>query len=590
MTNSQIILLSFCALAFTAIGAVVLFGANYNLNRIKNKTVGDGQHGTARFADRREIKRAYRFVPYRARQWREGNALPTEQGLIVGSVRKAGRLAALVDSADVHALMIGASGIGKTAYFLYPNIEYACACGMSFISTDTKGDVYRNTASVARGKYGYNISVIDLRNPTRSDEFNMLYLVNKYMDLYKKSGSLAHKAKAEKYAKILAKTVVDAGADIASYGQNAYFYEAAEGLLTSAVLLIAEFCDPSKRHIVSVFKLIQDLMAPSQVKGKNSFQRIVELLPPEHKARWFTGAALNTSDQGMASVLSTALSRLNAFLDSELEQVLCFGTSIDIEEFCHEKNAIYLVLPEEDNTKYFLVSLMLQQFYREMMTVADENGGKLKKRVMMFCDELGTLPKIESLDMMFSASRSRRISIVAVIQSLAQFEKTYGREGAEIIADNCQLTIFSGFAPNSKTAETLSKNLGSYTAMSGSVSKGRGEPSEQLQMMKRELMTPDELKAMDKGSFIVMKTGFNPMRTKLPLFTKWGLCYDQQYSMSEKAGRTVEYADKNELLKAILTKYPQRTAPIERGAPHGSGKYITAAARGRKEPDPTLQQ
>lgn len=107
MTNSQIILLSFCALAFTAIGAVVLFGTNYNLNRIKNKTVGDGQHGTARFADRREIKRAYRFVPYRARQWREGNALPTEQGLIVGSVRKAGRLAALVDSADVHALMIG---------------------------------------------------------------------------------------------------------------------------------------------------------------------------------------------------------------------------------------------------------------------------------------------------------------------------------------------------------------------------------------------------------------------------------------------------------------------------------------------------
>ncbi|MEA4912535.1 MAG: type IV secretory system conjugative DNA transfer family protein [Oscillospiraceae bacterium] len=551
MTTSQIALLVLCALAFMTIGALILFGDNYNLNRIKNKTVGDGQHGTARFAAKSEIKRAYRFVPYRAKLWREGEMLPSEQGLIVGSVKKAGGITALVDSADVHALMIGASGIGKTAYFLYPNIEYACACGMSFISTDTKGDVYRNTAPVARDKYGYNISVIDLRNPTRSDEFNMLYLVNKYMDLFKDSGNLSHKAKAEKYAKILAKTVVNAGVEAGSYGQNAYFYEAAEGLLTSTVLLVAEFCEPSKRHIISVFKLIQDLIGPSQVKGKNNFQRIVEMLPPEHKARWFAGAALNTSDQAMASVLSTALSRLNAFLDSELEQILCFGTSIDIERFCNEKSAIYLVLPEEDTTKHFLVSLMLQQFYREMMTVADENGGKLNNRVMMFCDELGTLPKIESLDMMFSASRSRKISIVAIIQSLAQFEKTYGREGAEIIADNCQLTIFGGFAPNSKTAETLSKNLGSYTVMSGSVSKGRGEPSEQLQMMKRELMTPDELKSMDKGSFVVMKTGFNPMRTKLPLFTEWGLTFDEQYTVPEKSARKVEYANKEELVKAI---------------------------------------
>lgn len=76
--------------------------------------------------------------------------------------------------------------------------------------------------------------------------------------------------------------------------------------------------------IVSVFKLVQELLAPSGVRGKNWFTILMEKLPPEHKARWFAGAALNTSDQAMASVMSTVLSRLNAFLDSELEQVLCF--------------------------------------------------------------------------------------------------------------------------------------------------------------------------------------------------------------------------------------------------------------------------
>lgn len=549
---SQIYLIGVCAITFLGVGALIVFGTNYNLNRIRRKTVGDGQHGTARFAISREIKNAFRSISYKPWLWRNGQTLPNTQGLLVGTNQTLRGFSALVDEGDIHALMIGASGIGKTAYFLYPNIEYACACGMSFISTDTKGDVYRNTASVARDYYGYNVSVIDLRNPTRSDEYNMLFLVNKYMDVYKKSNALQHKAKAEKFAKIIAKTIVNAGVEVGGYGQNAFFYESAEGLITSAILLISEYCEPSKRHIVSVFKIIQDLLAPSPVKGKNRFQLLVEKLPPDHKARWFAGSALNTSDQAMASVLSTALSRLNAFLDSELEQILCFGTSIDMERFCNEKSAIYLVLPEEDNTKHFLVSLMLQQFYREMLTVADEQGGKLKNRVMLFADELGTLPKIESLDMMFSASRSRRISIVAIIQSLAQFEKTYGKEGAEIITDNCQLTIFGGFAPNSKTAEVLSRNLGNQTVLSGNVSHGRGTPGESLQMIQRELMTPDELKAMERGEFIVMKTGHNPMCTKLPLFTKWGLSYDTEYILPEKSARRVHYAQRDELEDAIV--------------------------------------
>ena len=99
--------------------------------------------------------------------------------------------------------------------------------------------------------------------------------------------------------------------------------------MTSVILLIAEFAEPKERHIVSVFKLIQELMAPSGVKGKNHFQLLMDRLPADHKARWFSGAALSTGDQAMASIMSTAMSRLNAFLDSEMEQVLCFDTAID---------------------------------------------------------------------------------------------------------------------------------------------------------------------------------------------------------------------------------------------------------------------
>ena len=144
--------------------------------------------------------------------------------MVMGSLGKRGKVTALVDSDDIHCLMIGAAGVGKTAFFLYPNLEYACACGMSFLALDTKGDLARNYGAIARDCYGYQVSVIDLRNPTRSDGFNFLTLANAYMDqAVAYPDDLAARAKAEKYAKILAKTIISPDGDSGNYGQNAFF-------------------------------------------------------------------------------------------------------------------------------------------------------------------------------------------------------------------------------------------------------------------------------------------------------------------------------------------------------------------------------
>lgn len=582
MSGITTLIIIAAAMACT-LGGVTLLAYVYNLNHIKSKTVGDGQHGTARWATKPEIRKTYAHVPYTPSKWREqakngnvptmsvmkkGNLFkrqkpqlveePLPQGIVVGCKGSNKRTEAMVDTGDVHALMIGAAGVGKTAFWLYPCIEYACASGMSFLSTDTKGDVMRNYGTIAK-EYGYKVSVIDLRNPTRSNGNNLLHLVNKYMDLYKEyPDELAYKAKAEKYAKIISKTIILSGIDAASFGQNAYFYDAAEGILTATILLVAEFCEPDSRHIVSVFKIIQELLAPAAgKKGKNKFHELMEMLPNDHKAKWFAGSALNTGEQSMASVMSTALSRLNAFLDSELEQLLCFDTEIDAEVFCSEKSAVFIIMPEENPNTFFMISLILQQMYREILAVADENGGKLKNRCVFFCDEYGTLPKIQDAEMMFSASRSRRLQIVPIIQSFSQLDKNYGKEGAEIIVDNTQLTIFGGFAPNSTSAEVLSKALGSRTVMSGSVSRGKNDPSQSLQMIERPLMTPDELKSMPKGQFVVMKTGAHPMKVKLKLFFNWGITFDDEnpYTVTENANRKVVYADQKALSDAVMRIY-----------------------------------
>ena len=605
-----LILLGGGLLAFLLV--VSFLSKNYSLNNFKSKTVGDGQHGTARWATPREISKTYRTVPFRPRRWRKGEEMPTEQGLVLGSVgginhkseggfllktsrklleklrrpvegkrktkKKSKALSkvkkmieeqrdiwALVDSDDVHCLMIGASGVGKTAFFLYPNLEYACACGMSYLALDTKGDLARNYGCIASKYYGYQVTVIDLRNPTCSDGFNFMTLVNHYMDRAKRDpNDLTAKAKAENYAKILAKTIISPEGS-SQYGDNAFFYESAEGVLAAIVMLLAEFILPEKdgtekRHIVSAFKLVQDLLAaPGGGRGKNGFHVLMDMLPSVHKARWVAGAALTAADQAMASVMSTVLSKLNAFLDSELEQVICRDNPIDAERFASSKCAIFVVIPEEDPTKNFIASLMIQNLSRELFSVADENRGRLKNRVVIYADEFGTMPPFDVLSL-FSAGRSRGLTLVPIIQSLAQLEKNYGKEGAEIVCDNCQDTIFGGFAPQSKTAEALSSALGSRTVLSGSVSQGK-ESSQSLQMIERPLMTPDELKSVPKGEFVVMKTGAHPMRTRLRLFLDWGITFEKDCPTPKPVVRRVAYAGCEELIANIRKQYAAEKTP-----------------------------
>ena len=380
-------------LTFGAFMAVLFFANRRSLD-IKSKTVGDGQHGSASFATPKEIAKAFRRVDYQPKEWRQKPPADLPQGIIIGceilKIGKKKKVKAIVDEGDVHALMIGAAGVGKTAKFLYPNIEYCCASGMSFVTSDTKGDLLRSYAPIAEKYYGYDISVLDLRNPTQSDGFNMLHMVNHYMDDYLQTDSLVSKAKAEKYAKVISKTIMNAGGfDSSNAGQNAYFYDSAEGLMTAVILVLAEVCSPylfspeqrerkakmlkarrkwlnamrktygeqapqaggrmetsweevtavtlwepekeeqpeeekevvlwesekeeqpeeekapdntpgSQRHIVSIFKLIQDLLEPSPVKGKSRFQLLMEQLPDEHKARWLDRKSTRLNSSHMA--------------------------------------------------------------------------------------------------------------------------------------------------------------------------------------------------------------------------------------------------------------------------------------------------
>ena len=116
------------------------------------------------------------------------------------------------------------------------------------------------------------------------------------------------------------------------------------------------------------------------------------------------------------------------------------------------------------------------------------------------------------------------------------------------------MNIFGGFAPGSQTAETLSEALGNRTVLSGTVTQSKEKPSQTMQMIARPLITPDELKVMPKGSFIVARTGIHPMQVQLRLFLDWGIRFEKPYEVPEKVQRPVAYATKQALELAIQSR------------------------------------
>ena len=566
MNSSQIMAIIIIVVIVAVLGILSCFNNSQSLNKTKARTVGDGQFGNARWATKKELSKSFKYIDYTPYLWRKGKNLPSEPAIVL-NIKGHGRCKAMIDTSDSNTMMISAPGGFKTTGFLYHNIEYCLASEASFLCTDTKGDLYRDWALIAKNDYGYLPYIIDLRNSSKSHPKNIISNVNKYMDTYIKTGDIRYQAFAERAAKNIAHSIVYTKG-FGGGGQNAFFYDAAEGLIASVILLVSELCIPSQQHIVSVFKLCQELLeidSSTEKRDKDGkiiknpimyIKKIMDMLPPEHKAKWLASPALNSSNQSMMSVISTAMSRMLSFIDSDIEQIICSDSDINGEDLANHKIAVFIVFPEEDATKHFLVSLIIRQFYDELLEVASKNNNKLPKRVYFYEDEFGTLPAFNNVEDMFSAGRSRGLIQIPLIQSFGQLEKNYKTSGEKIIKDCAQNAILGWLAPLSDTNDNLSKMLGNQTVSSASVSSGKDSKNRTIQMTGKALMSPQAIRAMPKGHYILMKSGLYPTKIKIERYTTTkAIQIDKPYTMEEQPYHTIEYANRDEFICSIQAKY-----------------------------------
>ena len=498
---------------------LLVFAFNNSLD-IKAEKVGNGQHGSADWITNEEKKKTYISVPFGSE---------TVPGFVVGV--NLSKKEWLIDTSGQTILLSAPPGGGKTMCNLIPAICYNARVnkhtgkGASMILTDCKGDLYRKTKLELKS-CGYNICVLDFRNPLSGMWVNLMHNVNQSIDRYRKATKenerLHAYARAERYAKILSESLVDNMQANEKSENSAYFNNTAKGLITALVLLVSEYGEESERHIISVFRLIIELNGLDEDSSTGELQKtkMEKLLREIGNDRLinYAGASITADVRATMDVYSTALMKLAGFIDAELEQLVCsHSPEIDAQRFVERPTAIFLICPDENTTRHFFVSLFIRYFTNELIEIAETKyHGVLPHQCFNIWDEFGNMPAVKDAQAIFTASRSRKIRVVIAIQSQNMLSMVYGREGAAVILKACQMFIFTFLAPTDlDTAKRLSETLGRQTVLSGSVSSGKGYTSTQ-NMIGKALLFPDEIIHLPFSTFIVMKSGVASMKTKLP--------------------------------------------------------------------------
>ncbi|RPF47702.1 type IV secretion system protein VirD4 [Hydrogenoanaerobacterium saccharovorans] len=500
---------------------------NYDLKNIKAKEAGDGQYGKARWATEKEIREYNAVLPMGKEK---------ESGFVLGRTDKGEWI---VDTSDMSALLIGPPGCGKTTRNILPTIMYNAIVnkktngkGASMIVTDLKGDAIRLCGTFLE-KHGYNIVYLNLREPFKSYNFNLLNNVNKNMHAYRNATNERDKliayGKAERYAKILAQSIVYNIDTQNTSDASAYFNETAQGLITGIILLVSEYAvNEDEKHILSVFNLIIDLngTVDSDAANPNQKNKLQELL--EHidnpRIKQYVGPAMSADFRSSMNIFSSALGKLVGLIDAEMEQMISkHSPEIDDVSFIDTPTAVFIICPDENPTRYFFGTLFLRYFLNDLIEQARTNGtGVLPRQVLCLWDEFGNMPTIKNVDVLFSAARSAGIRIMPALQSLAQLQKSYNQTTAKIIRETCQITVTTYVAPQAyDSAKEISQILDNHTVQSGSVSMGKGG-SQTVQMMAKPLLSAGEIIRIPFGEYIIIKSGgCPPMRTKLPYYADY---------------------------------------------------------------------
>lgn len=470
--------------------------------------VGQGQHGTAKWLNKKDFDKVFDSVIIDSKKLMEGKEHIPAGGLVIGKEdikksffsRKIKEKIYLITK-DLHALIIGATRSGKTRNVVIETITMLILAGENVFIPDLKGEIRDYTEDTAK-RCGYETICINFINPYESDRKNFLEPI--VQALRRKDISRA----IEETWSLVSQLV----GEPPEHGDKLWNDGEAATLAASIMAVCYDNQDhPEYQNLTNVFYFITEMC--SEYRGALPLQFYIDSLPEDHPAKILLAATKVAAMRTRSSFYVSAIMTLKLLTIPAINQ-MTNASDFDIEKLIEEgkKVIVYLCLPARDKTYFPLASLVLRQLSDLIDYAADEKyGGRVPVRWNFVDDELGNFTKITNMRQQISFGTGKGIRHFMFIQSYAQLDDVYGEKVSQIIQDNADIKIYLR-SPNPTTKKKISEDLGNYTTRSYSKSnntpsgtfRNGGSDGESSNLMGRPLLYPDEVGKLQRPYSLVM--------------------------------------------------------------------------------------
>lgn len=439
------------------------------------------EHGSAKWGNPQTVNRKYMQKPPMK------NKLLTQQVRIGLDGRKHRR--------NLNVIVIGGSGAGKTRFYCKPNIMQ---CNTSFVVTDPKGENLRDTGRLLLEK-GYEVRVLDFINMEKSHCYNPFVYLKDDNDVQKLVTNL-FKATTPKNAQ----------------SQDPFWDTAASMLLLALVFYLRYEAPEEEQNFAMVMEMLRYGSVSEEeeeyISPLDSLYYDLELRVPEHIAVKYYKNYRSGAGKTLKSIQLTLAARLEKFNLESLAN-LTRTDELELSMLGEKKTAIFALIPDNDTSFNFLVSILYTQLFQQLFYLADHKyGGSLPIPVHFLMDEFANISLPDDFEKALSVMRSRGVSVSIILQNLAQLKKLFEKEW-ESITGNCDSFLYLGGNEQS-THEYVSKLLGKETIDLNTYGKSAGRNgnySTNYQISGRELLTPDEVRKLDNRYALLFIRGENPI-------------------------------------------------------------------------------
>ena len=459
-------------------GGVLLYYADH-----ENRRPGE-EYGSAKWGNARELNKRYAD--------RDGENVILTKRVSIG-------LDGYKHRRNLNILVVGGSGSGKTRFFCKPGIM---SVNCSYLIVDPKGEMLRSTGYLLKEE-GYDIKVFDLIHPRQSDGYNPFTYIRDDPDVLKLMDNLVKNTTPPKGA------------------SNDPFWEKAEIALDSALMLYLLYEAPVEEQN---FEMLMFMLECARVMEEDEqYQSPLDLLfqtleerDPSHIAVREYKVYKQAAGKTAKSILVTASVRLAAFIFPQYAAMMQTD-EMDFASMGERKRAIFCVIPVNDGSMNYLVSMLLTQCFQQLYLRADERyNGRLPMPVRVIQDEWANVAQPDSYPKVLATCRSYNIGINIIVQNIQSIKALYKDEWEGIIG-NCDTLLFLGGGNEPTSLEFVSKLLGKETVHTRTrgQTKGRsGSSSVNYQQTGRDLMTPDEIRMLPTDDALLFIRGEKPVRDK----------------------------------------------------------------------------